>query len=387
MKKFFLLAVCFTIFSIPLMVGGDTNSSETGKSLIELRTYEQIKSMLRLKLKPFNERTNVVKFNELYLKSLKLPSSYDLRSQDIFTPIKDQASCGGCWVFAPIGLFEGLIKQKTTLTTDLSEQQVLDCAEGDCDAGGWPPDALEYLVTNGVVLEIFYPLTWTDKACTVSRASDYYLSDWKEVDVWNHPLANRIQAIKSAIYNYGPVVVAFEVTGTFNYYHSGIFTYTGTLTDPNHSVCLVGWVDDASVANGGYWIARNSWGPSWGESGYFRVAYDTAYIDSYLCAYGIYNSGNIPPQFNNPISSSTGREGTKIVIDASATDPESDPVSYSASNLPAGATFNTATGAFEWTPTYVQSGTYTVALSAGDGYSINTMTVTIIVQNVKSINK
>jgi hypothetical protein len=387
MKKFFLLVVCIIIFSIPLMFGEDSNSSVTGKSLIELRTYDQIKNMLKLKLKPFSERANVVRFNELYLKSLKLPSSYDLRDQNILTPIKDQANCGGCWAFAPIGLFEGLIKQKITLTTDLSEQQVLDCAEGDCDNGGWPPDALEYLVTNGVVLEKFYPLTWTDKACTVSRASDYYLTDWKEADVWNVPLATRIQTIKSAIYNYGPVVVAFEVTAAFNYYHGGIYTYTGILSDPNHSVCLVGWVDDASVSNGGYWIARNSWGASWGESGYFRVAYDTSYIDSYLCAYGIYNTGNMPPQFNDPISSSSGQEGTKIVIDASATDPEDEPISYSASNLPTGAAFNTATGRFEWTPTYVQSGTYVVAISANDGNSANVMTVTIIVQNVKSINK
>lgn len=387
MKKLSAIFIVI-ILTIPmLLLAGASPDGKSGKSLIELKTYEQIKQMLKLKLKPMNERTNVIRFNETYLKSLSLPSSYDIRTQNILTPIKDQDGCGGCWAFAPIGLFESLIKKKTTATKDLAEQQLLDCAEGNCADGGWPPDGLDYLVTNGVVLEKYYPLTWTDKACTVSRPSDYYLTDWKEVDVWQRPLATRLQAIKSAIYNYGPVVVAFEVKTTFNYYHGGIYTYTGTLTDPNHAVCLVGWVDDATVTNGGYWIARNSWGEDWGEDGYFRVAYDTCYIDSYLCAYGIYNVGNQPPQFNTPLDELVGREGTEIVISAAATDLEGDPVTYAASNLPAGAVFNTTTATFSWTPSYTQSGIYYISLSASDGFSTNIMTVAVTVQNVKSINK
>ena len=38
----------------------------------------------------------------------------------------------------------------------------------------------------------------------------------------------------------------------------------GTTTD--HAVVLVGWVTDAALANGGYWILRNSWNTDWGES-------------------------------------------------------------------------------------------------------------------------
>jgi hypothetical protein len=387
MKKLSALFVTISLLIIPLLIGDISAEVKSGKSLIELRTYDQIRQMLKLKLKPMNERTNVVRFNEAYLKSLSLPSSYDLRTENALTPVKDQDGCGGCWAFAPIGIFESLIKKKSTLTRDLSEQQVLDCGEGNCADGGWPPDALEYLVTNGVVLEQYYPLTWTDKACTVSRPSDYYLSDWKEADVWERPLSTRIQTIKNAVYNYGPVVVAFEVTAAFNHYHNGVFTYSGVLSDPNHAMCIVGWVNDSSITGGGYWIVRNSWGDDWGEDGYCRIAYDTAYIDSYLCAYGIYNVGNQPPQFNNSIDSMNGREGTELVIYATATDPENDPIIYSASNLPAGAVFNTSTATFSWTPAYTQAGTYYIALSASDGKSTNSMNVTLNIQNVKSINK
>ncbi len=59
-----------------------------------------------------------------------------------------------------------------------------------------------------------------------------------------------------------------------------------------------------------------------------------------------------------------------------ATDANSgDVVSYQIDNMPAGATFNTSTGAFAWRPT--QAGTYTFAITATDGSTVNTKLVKI----------
>jgi C1A family cysteine protease len=54
-------------------------------------------------------------------------------------------------------------------------------------------------------------------------------------------------------------------------YSSGIYSYATCPTCSsctNHAIVIVGW----GTQNGtDYWIIKNSWGSSWGESGYFRM--------------------------------------------------------------------------------------------------------------------
>jgi hypothetical protein len=66
----------------------------------------------------------------------------------------------------------------------------------------------------------------------------------------------------------------------------------------------------------------------------------------------------------------------------SATDPDADPITYSAQNLPSGATFQGQT--FSWTPTGGQVGTYKVTFIASDGSEQDSETITI---TVKSTNQ
>ena len=65
-------------------------------------------------------------------------------------------------------------------------------------------------------------------------------------------------------------------------------------------------------------------------------------------------------------------------LDLSATDPGAgEVVTYQGDNLPAGASFNTASGAFSWTPN--QAGTYAFVVSASDGTTVTMKRITIVV--------
>ena len=82
-----------------------------------------------------------------------------------------------------------------------------------------------------------------------------------------------------------------------------------------------------------------------------------------------------------PNSSKSVNEGTTLSFSLSASDPDGDSVSFSASGVPSGAFLSGAT--FTWTPSFNQSGSYTVIFTASDGKGgKDTDAVSISVVNV-----
>jgi hypothetical protein len=67
--------------------------------------------------------------------------------------------------------------------------------------------------------------------------------------------------------------------------------------------------------------------------------------------------GNRSPMLDS-IGNKSVREQQALQFTVSATDPDGDPLTYSASNLPAGASFNSTSRTFSWTPSSGQAGTY-----------------------------
>jgi hypothetical protein len=91
---------------------------------------------------------------------------------------------------------------------------------------------------------------------------------------------------------------------------------------------------------------------------------------------------NHAPTLVNPGNKSVN-EGTVLSFTISATDPDSDPLNYSASNMPSGSSFSQATRTFSWTPSYTQAGAYPdIRFSVTDGQLSSSQNITITVNNV-----
>ncbi len=84
-----------------------------------------------------------------------------------------------------------------------------------------------------------------------------------------------LNAMKSCLIQNYPFVVGIAIYDSFE---SGTVSKTGVVPMPNksseqllggHAVLCVGYDDVKKV-----WIMRNSWGPSWGEKGYFYLPYN-----------------------------------------------------------------------------------------------------------------
>ncbi len=222
-----------------------------------------------------------------------LPSSWDWRAHNACTSVKNQGSCGGCWAFSTVGAFECAIKRVDGVETDLSEQFLISCNDKNygCN-GGWFLHDMH--IDPGAVLESCFPYQASDVSCKSTCSHPYKLSSWSYVDP-NNALPS-VSAIKSAIYQYGPISAAVYATDAFQAYSGGVFdsSYTPSSDHPvNHAIMLVGW-DDSK----GAWILRNSWGPGWGENGYMYIKYGALNV-GYGANYVVYDGGGNNNDNNN----------------------------------------------------------------------------------------
>lgn len=208
------------------------------------------------------------------------PATVDWRNSGAVTAVKDQKSCGSCWAFSTTGAIEGAHKIAKGSLVSYSEQQLVDCdkTNGACN-GGWMDDAFTWIKKNGgICTESAYPYQGVEQTCKTSCSKDATAAPKSFTDV----KAKDAAAFETAVAKQ-PVAVAIEANTQLQLYKSGVFS--ATCGDSlNHGVLAVGYTSDA-------WIVKNSWGPTWGESGYIRLS-RSAGGKSGQC--GIYTAASYP---------------------------------------------------------------------------------------------
>jgi hypothetical protein len=94
------------------------------------------------------------------------------------------------------------------------------------------------------------------------------------------------------------------------------------------------------------------------------------------------NPVNDPPVLAT-VGDKTIAEDALLAFNLSASDPDGDVLTFSVTGLPEGATLDSATGAFSWTPSFEQAGSYTVTFTVTDPRGLSASeTITITVEDV-----
>jgi len=220
--------------------------------------------------------------------NVSLPSSVDWTKKGAVTAVKNQGQCGSCWSFSTTGSVEGINAINGKGLISLSEQQLVDCSgaygnEG-CN-GGLMDDAFQYIIANGgLCTEAAYPYTAADGTCQTSCTKVTTISGYTDVTPDND------NAFATAVAQQ-PVSIAIEADqSSFQFYSGGVLTAAcGTALD--HGVLCVGYGTDGVE----YFKVKNSWGASWGEAGYIRLARGTSYNGG-AGQCGIYSDPSYPTQ-------------------------------------------------------------------------------------------
>jgi C1A family cysteine protease len=231
----------------------------------------------------------------LLREAISLPATYDLRAAagvSHLTPVRDQGQTGTCWAFATVGALESALMPGRSW--DFSEDNMVNrngfTVDDPYQNGGSLEMGEAYLARwAGPVTETVDPFDkpGVNPAGPVRKHVQGFVLLSPRADFATDTTAN--DAIKAALLQYGAVATQMyfpesdrgnEYTATLGFYQATVPADTDGVPLVNHGVDIVGWDDAYAVSRfatpppgPGAFLVRNSWGPSFGDGGYFWISY------------------------------------------------------------------------------------------------------------------
>ena len=190
------------------------------------------------------------------------------------SPVKDQGTCGSCVSFGTVGLLEAMVMIETGILLDLSEADLHFCSSHGASCNGWfPSAALQSVKSRGVCDEAHFPyasafnngvpqcILAPDRA---QHVFNFRTSNWIIFDVFR----------KDYLTHHGPMVACMDVYDDFFSYGGGVYHHVTGQKIGGHCILVIGYSQSE-----GCWICKNSWSTTWGEAGFFKIAYGDCSID------------------------------------------------------------------------------------------------------------
>ncbi len=299
-----------------------------GENWVTRLPREEQQKLLGTLIEP--EEKDSSKYIDLPMQN-NLPAKFDWRDNNgnWLTPVSNQGNCGSCWDFSAVAQVETWWKIKNNLpdtVINLSEQFVLSCSEGTCQ-GWYIHGALEFIKQNGIPFEDCMPYTESDQV-----PCDSVCADWESNKItipgWGFVTLEEadVQKIKNAVYMH-PLSVSYVVYEDFYSYTRGVYEHVWGDVVGGHAVLIVGWDDELEC-----WIVKNTWGPNWGEDGYFRIKWGDSGMGSWSPFIWDNLTANASLSVESPKYQYTLTRGDSVVEYVTLQNTGSQPLYYAATD-------------------------------------------------------
>ncbi|XP_074129531.1 cathepsin F isoform X1 [Sminthopsis crassicaudata] len=199
------------------------------------------------------------------------PASWDWRDHGAVTDVKNQGACGSCWAFSVTGNVEGQWFLRRGALLALSEQELVDCDTLDQACGGGLPSnaytAIEKL--GGLETEKDYSYEGRKERCSFSPdKAQVYINSSVDLSRDEEGGGGRCKGKDTQPPPPGPHSIFLL---SLQFYRRGVSHPFRPLCSPwfiDHAVLLVGYGHRSGIP---FWAIKNSWGPDWGEEGYYYL--------------------------------------------------------------------------------------------------------------------